>query len=92
MNYNYFLYNDEGDKLVFRFVSLRPFDNKRTAIEINKKDFAGFKIEKSLFNLKQDLVVRIRTKNGIANYPSISLTALPFKYRKLLENSLNKAV
>lgn len=92
VNYNFFLYNDDGNKLIIRFVSLRPFDNKKRAIELNKNDFAGYKIKSSLFNLKQDLVVKIKTKNGIANYPPISITALSFKHRNMLENSLNQVV
>ncbi|MDA3955065.1 MAG: hypothetical protein PF485_15585 [Bacteroidales bacterium] len=92
LNYNFFSYNDDGSKLIFRFVSLRAFDNKKRAIEINKKDFAGYKIKISFFNLRQDLVVKIKTKKGIANYPPISLTALSLKHKKMLKNSLNQMI
>ncbi len=90
LNYNFFSYKDEGNKLVFRFVSLRPFDNKKQAIEILKKDFAGYEFQKSLFNLKEDLILTVRTKNGVANYSPISITALSLKHKNLLKNSLNQ--
>lgn len=92
VNYNFFSYNDDGNKLIIRFVSLRPFDNKKRLIEVNKNDFAGYKIKSSLFNLKQDLVVKIRTKKGIANYPPISISALSHKHKIMFESSLKKLV
>ncbi|MFC2151409.1 hypothetical protein ACFLSE_02695 [Bacteroidota bacterium] len=92
VNYNYFIYNDEGDKLVFRFVSLRPFDNKKQAIEIHKKDFKGYKFQKSFINFKEDLILMIKTKKGFANYPPISVSALSIKHKNMLIQSLNQFV
>lgn len=91
-NYNYFSFNDESEKLVFRFVSLRPFDNEKRAIEIYKKDFHGYKIYKSFFSIRQDLILIIKTKNGIAHYPPISITALDKKQKNLLKAALNRFV
>ena len=91
-NYNFFKYNDEGEKLVFRFISLRPFDDKKKSIEILKKKFTGYKIQKSLLNLKEDLILSVKTKNGIANYPPISITALTNKYKNILKGSLDQVV
>ena len=91
-NYNFFSYNDEGEKLIFRFVSLRPFDNKKQAIEIQKKIFSGYKIDKSVFSFNQNLILTVKTKRGVANYPSISITALSSKHKDLLKNSLNQIV
>ena len=38
-NYQYILYSDEGDKIMFKFVSLRPFDNKRNVIKNSSKKY-----------------------------------------------------
>ena len=92
LNYNYFSFNDDVDKLVFRFVSLRPFNNKKTAIEINKNDFAGYKFKNSLLNLKQILIIKIRTRNGIASYPPISVTALSVEHKKKLKNTFDQLI
>lgn len=90
LNYNFFSYKDEGNKLVFRYVSLRPFDNKKQAIEIPKKDFRGYKISKSFFNLKEYLVLKIETKKGVASFPPISITSLSEKQKAMLIQSLNQ--
>ena len=91
-NYNFFKYNDEGGKLVFRFISLRPFDNKKRSIEIVKKKFTGYKIRNSFLNIKVDLLLSVKTRNGVANYPPISITALTNKEKEYLKTSLNQAV
>jgi len=90
LNYYFFRYSDEGSKLVFRFVSLRPFDNRKQAIEVLKKDFRGFKINKYFFNLREDLILRVETKKGVASYPPISITALSKKQKSLLIQSLKQ--
>jgi len=89
-NYTYFSFNDEGEKLTFRFASLRPFDNKKQAIEIPKKNFKGYKFQDSFFKLKQEIILLVKANNGIASYPPISIKALSLKQRKILINSLNQ--
>lgn len=89
-NYNFFSFNDEGEKLVFRFISLRPFDNEKKAIEISKKDFEGYKINKSFLGFKKELILKLKTKNGVANYPPISITALSQKHKNMLVNSFSQ--
>lgn len=92
LNYTFLSYSDEGNKLIFRFISLRPFDNKRNAIEILKKDFRRFKTSKSFFDLKEELILFVKTPKGVANYPSFSITALSLKQKSLLKNSLSQFV
>ncbi len=89
-SYNFFSFNDEGEKLVFRFISLRPFDNEKRAIEISKKEFGGFDIHRSFLSFKQELILKLKTKKGVANYPSISITALSRKHKNMLVNSFNQ--
>jgi len=90
LNYNFFSFSDEGNKLIFRFVSLRPFNNKKQAIEIPKKDFRGYKISKSFFNFKEHLILKVETKKGIGSYPPIGITALSKKQKGMLVQSLNQ--
>ncbi|HAF28279.1 MAG TPA: hypothetical protein DCG75_04440 [Bacteroidales bacterium] len=91
-NYNYFVFNDEGEKLTFRFASLRPFDNKKQAIEIPKTSFKGYKFKNSFFKLRQEIILHVKTNNGIASYPPISIRALSINQRKMLVSSLNQYV
>ena len=90
INLSFFSYSDDGDKLVFRFVSFRPFDNAKKAIEIDKKIFGGYHVNKMFFNLKKELVLSIKTKKGLAKYPAISISALSDNQIKLLKNALNQ--
>jgi hypothetical protein len=90
INYNYIFYSDEGNKIVIRFVSLRPFNSKRNAIEIPKKDYYGYKIDQSFFNLKEELFISIQTKKGVAKYPPVSITGLTPKQKNTLKKSLNR--
>ncbi len=91
-SYNFFSFNDEGEKLVFRFISLRPFDNEKKAIEILKKDFGGYKIHKSFLSFKRELILKVKIKKGVVNYPPISITALSQKHLKMLVNSFDQLV
>lgn len=90
INYQYIFYSDEGSKIILKYVSLRPFDNKRNAIEISKENFYGYKIQKSFLNLKEEIIFLIQTPNGIAKYPPISIAALTAKQKKILINSITQ--
>ena len=45
--YNYIYYSDDGEKIVFRYFSLSVFTQKKNSIEIPKRLFAGYMLEKS---------------------------------------------
>jgi hypothetical protein len=90
-NYNFFLYSDNGSKLVFRYYSLRPMNKKQNAVEIDKTTFADFKIENILFGFIVRLYLMQRMPNGIvAKYPPINITLLSRKEILLLNDSLKK--
>ena len=92
MSYNFFSYSDEGEKLIFKFISLRPFDDKKRAIEISKSDFGGFNFKKSFFDFKEDLILSIKVKNGLAKYPPISISSLNESQKEKLKASLNQYI
>ena len=92
MNFNFFSFSDDGDKLVFKYVSMRPFDSEKKAIKINKTEFGGYEFEKSFFDLKEELILKIKTNKGLANYPPISISSLSVKQKKLLKAALNQFI
>ncbi|MFO8234255.1 MAG: hypothetical protein R6U04_02450 [Bacteroidales bacterium] len=76
-DFNYIYFSDEEDnKLLLRYVSLKPFDSKKYSIEIKKEDLHSYKINRKSLNFKQELVLFVRTPQGIAKYPPISISAL----------------
>lgn len=92
LNYSYFSYKDDKDKIMLRFASLRPFDNRKQAIDIRKKDLKGYVLKKSIMNFREDLILKVSTKKGLANYPPISITALSAKHKQMLINSLRQFI
>jgi hypothetical protein len=89
LDLNYFYYNDEGDKLIFKYYSLRPFMQKRCTVEIPKNTLMKFTISSSMFGNKKSLVLFQRIKNNTAKYPPISISALSNQELHDLEASLN---
>jgi len=89
-DFNYIYFNDEGDKLVLRYFSLSIFTQKKNSIEIPKRSFAGYKIEKSIAGLKERLVLFQQLENRIARYPGVSITALTSKQKSDILDSLDR--
>jgi hypothetical protein len=46
--------------------------------------------ENSIFGKKSDVTLIVRTKRGLAEYPSVSLTALSLDERNQMEASMNR--
>lgn len=90
IDYNYISFSDEGTKFIFHFVSSRPLNKRPKAIEILKTKFGGYKIEKSFFGKKKEIVISVKTQNGIAKYPPINISALTKSQVIILTNSLKQ--
>ena len=88
--FNYIYYSDDGEKIVFRYFSLSVFTQKKNSIEIPKRLFAGYKLEKSFAGLREKIVLLQKLENRIARYPAVSITALDSQQKKSIINSLNK--
>jgi hypothetical protein len=91
-NYNYIYYTDTGDKFILRYYSLRPFDDKKNAIEFNKSELERFELQKTSFGLNEYLLIYRKTTRGLAKYPPISITALTGHDREKMIASLLKLI
>ena len=87
-DFNYIYFSDSGEKLLFRYASLRPFHNKRYSIEINKNQYQGYKILRA--PLKQKIVFYVKTPQGTAKYPPVSVTGLNEEELNQLKHTLNQ--
>lgn len=92
LDLNFFYYNDQSEKLLFKFYSLRPFMKKRRSIEILKGSLVKYEIKTSVAGQKKTLILYQRIKNKIAKYPPISISALNTEEQSNLVNSLNANV
>lgn len=74
-NLCYVYFSTANEKVLIKYYPIISILKKEyESIEFSQKALVGFKIEKVMgFD---DLSIAIRTKRGIAEYPSISLTAL----------------
>lgn len=74
-NLCYVFFSTENERVLIKYYPVFSILKKEyDSIEFPQKTLVGFKIEKSLgFS---DLQIAIKTKRGIAEYPSISLSAL----------------
>ncbi len=86
----YFYCNDDKNKIVIRFYHSHPFIREYKAIEIPKEFFIGYRIINSFFGLRKDLILKVRAKNGITEYPKISISSLSKKELHSLMETLNK--
>ncbi|KOH46627.1 hypothetical protein [Sunxiuqinia dokdonensis] len=75
MGLNYVHYQSDGDILQIRYYPIVSFFGKEySSIEFNKKRLFKAQVERSF--LFHELHVEIKTREGIAEYPEVSLAAL----------------
>jgi hypothetical protein len=86
-NLCYVFFSTENDKVLIKYYPVISILKKEyDSIEFPQKTLVGFKIEKALgFS---DLQIAIKTKRGIAEYPSISLSALSNGEIEQIRNAL----
>ncbi len=88
LDLNYIYYTDENGKIILRYYSLRSITKGYKSIEIPKKEFVKFEIQKSFYDLKEYLILFQRMKKGVAKYPPVSISALNHDEREKLKQSL----
>ncbi len=49
LKYQYVFYSDEGNEIIFRYFSAGVVEGNKNSVEINKKTFTGFTLEKEVF-------------------------------------------
>lgn len=89
LNYQYVYFSDEGENIVFRYFNAGIVGGRKNSVEINKKAFSGYKIEKKLFGLNKSIILYTQLRQGIAKYPPIHINALKKDDRARIMRSLN---
>jgi len=88
-DYQFIDYSDEGDQILLRYFKAVSFGSKAYhSIEFPKQILQNAHFENSVFGKLSDITFIIRTKRGIAEYPSVSLSAVPMEDRKKIQESL----
>jgi hypothetical protein len=89
LNYQFIFFSDDSEKLVFRYFSSGIVGGKKNSIEIDKRSFYGFKLEKKLFGLIQSITLLQRFQEGVAKYPPVYISALSREEKDRIIKSLN---
>lgn len=89
-DYQYINFSDENGKILLRYYKAVKFGKSEyNSIEFPQKIIQNAYFENSMFGKMSDLTLIIKTRRGIAEYPSVSLTALTKQERKRIQNALN---
>jgi hypothetical protein len=89
-DYQYIHFSDANNKILLRFFkAIRFGKGEYSSIEFPKEMLKDALFENSVFGKLSDLTLIIRTKRGVAEYPSVSLSALSLNERKQIQQILN---
>lgn len=92
LNFQYIHIGEKGNKLIIRFYSVFSVDRNYQSIEIPIEHLRQIKVNKLFLGLKWDLKFIVRIRQGIAEYPPLSLSAVSFKDRKDLVAKLKMLI
>jgi hypothetical protein len=92
-DFQYIEFSDEEGKIVLRYYPVITFSSKEyNSIEFQQSVLHDAAFEPSFFGAISDLTLSVKTKKGIANYPSVSFAAVPRRQKKLIVESLQKII
>ena len=90
-DYQYIYFSDENNKILLRYYKAVRFGmSAYNSIEFPKQILQNALFENSMAGKMSDLTIIIKTQRGIAEYPSVSLTALSKIERRQIQNVLNE--
>jgi hypothetical protein len=92
LNFSFVRIQLDSTKLIIRYYSLYAIDREYESIEFPIASLRYVKIKKYLFGLKWDLHLTVKLRQGMASYPAICLSAVPFADRKVLVDALKELV
>ena len=81
LNYQYIFFSDEGEKIIFRYFTAGIVGGRKNSVEIDKRSFAGYKIETRFFGLIHSITILSAFKEGVAKYPPVYISALSAEER-----------
>lgn len=92
-DYQFIEYHDENGKIQLRYFKAISFGKQSyNEIEFPHDILKKAHFENSVFGRKSDLTLFVKTKRGIAEYPTISLSSLSVEDREKIAASLNHII
>jgi len=89
LSYQFIRFSDDSDKIIFRYFNAGIVGGRKNSVEISKKTFSGYRVDKRLFGLIQSITLFQRTQEGVAKYPPVYISALTREEKTKVFRSLN---
>jgi hypothetical protein len=90
-DYQFIEFRNENGRVVLRYYKAVSFGRPRfNEIEFPQNMLRKVFFENSVFGKMSDLTLVVKTKRGVAEYPSVSLSAVRFEDRQKIAQSLNE--
>jgi len=90
-DYQFIRFSDENGKVVLRYYKAVRFGKPAySSIEFPHNMFQKVYFENSVFGKMSDITIIVKTKRGIAEYPSVSLSAVSYNDRLKIQEALQK--
>ncbi len=88
-DYHYIEFSDEENKIVLRYYkAIRLGGTAYHSIEFPQEMLKNFNFENSVFGKMSDVTLLVKTSRGFAEYPSVSLSALPVEDQAKIKAAL----
>ena len=92
-DYQYIEFKHQGNKIILRYYkAIRFGKTEYNSIEFPEQILYRAYFENSMFGRMSDLVLVVKTKRGIAEYPSVSFTAVPKNDRRKVQTELQNVL
>lgn len=92
LNFQYVKIAVTNNKLIVRYYSVFSVDRIFQIIEFPVDQLRNVEVNKYFFGLKWNLKLTIRVQKGLADYPPVSLSGIPFRQRSNLVMELMKLI
>lgn len=92
LNFQYLRIAVTNNKLIMRYYSVFSVDRVFQVIEFPVNQLRNVEVHKYFFGLKCNVRFTIRVQKGLADYPPVSLSAVPFRDRSKLILELMKLI
>jgi len=92
-DYQFIEYSDENNRIVLRYYKAVSLGSPRfNEIEFPQNMLRKVFFDNSIFGKMSDVTLVVTTKRGVADYPSVSLSAVNFEDRQKMAQSLNELI
>ena len=81
LKYQFVYFSLEENRLSVKYYTMGFIPGAKKSFEFPASEFYKYELEKSFFNLRENIILFRKVKKGIAKYPPISLTGLKEKQR-----------